>query len=451
MEDERRRDIGLFRYSLSREAADPALSKTERGQLVRALAEQDHLGPDGTYIRVGRSTLDRWIRAWRRGGFEALVPALRRAEPRTAVELLSLAERLKVEVPTRTAAQVRRVMVASGAAAPSERTLQRHFARQGLNTRPDGTPPRVFGRFQASARNDRWEGDGLHGPAVAGRKTYLLAFVDDYSRLLPAFRWGHGEDVVHLEGALRAGVASRGVPNTILVDRGAAFVSGPFARACACLGIRLVHARPRSPQTKGKIERFFSTVRSQFLVELEARGVDSLAELNALFTAWVEVVYHRCVHSETKATPLERFMEAGPPTLPSPEALREAFLWSERRLVTKTATVSLHGNSFEVDAALVGRRVELVFDPFDLERIEVRFEGRAMGLAAAVHIGRHVHPKARPDAAPPPVPTGIDYLSLVAARRDAELARPISFADLSAASEGDIGAADNDHSEEDQR
>ena len=261
MEDERRRDIGLFRYSLSREPADPVLSKAERGQLVRALAEQDHLGPDGTYIRVGRSTLDRWIRAWRGGGFEALVPAPRRAEPRTAVELLSLAERLKVEVPARTAAQVRRVMVASGATAPSERTLQRHFARQGLNTRPDGTPPRVFGRFQASGRNDRWEGDGLHGPAVAGRKSYLLAFVDDYSRLLPAFRWGHGEDVVHLEGALRAGVASRGVPKTILVDRGAAFVSAPFARACACLGVRLIHARPRSPQTKGKIERFLCATR----------------------------------------------------------------------------------------------------------------------------------------------------------------------------------------------
>lgn len=452
MEDERRRDVGLFRYSLAREAADPALSKAERGQLVRALAEVDHLGPNGTYIRVGRSTLDRWIRAWRAGGFEALVPAARRAEPRTPAELLELAERLKLEVPARTAAQVRRAMLAvPGATAPSERTLQRHFARLGLNTRPDGSPPRVFGRFQASARNDLWQGDGLHGPVVAGRKAFLLAFVDDYSRLLPGFRWGHGEDVVGLEAVLRAGVASRGVPKAILVDRGAAFVSGPFARACAVLGIRLIHARPRAATTKGKIERFWKTARSQFVVELEARGVGDLAELNTLFTAWVEVVYHRAVHSETKATPLERFLEAGPPALPTPELLREAFLWSERRLVTKTATVSLHSNAFEVDAALVGRHIELLFDPFNLERVEVRFEGRPMGLAVPVRISRHVHPKVRVEAAPPPVPTGIDYLSLTAARHHAELARPISFAELAGADQAvsdDSEAVDDDIEED---
>lgn len=119
---------------------------------------------------------------------------------------------------------------------------------------------------------------------------------------------------------------------------------------------------------------------------------------------------------------MERFGGGGAPALPSPELLHEAFLWSEFRHVTKTAMVSLHGNSFEVDAALVGRRVELVFDPFDLTDIEGRFEGRGMGKAVPVRIGRHVHPKARPEAAPAPVPTGIDYLSLVAARRAAELA-----------------------------
>ncbi|MGH9102928.1 MAG: hypothetical protein ACRDYD_08115, partial [Acidimicrobiales bacterium] len=88
---------------------------------------------------------------------------------------------------------------------------------------------------------------------------------------------------------------------------------------------------------------------------------------------------------------------------------------------------------FEVDAALVGRRVELVFDPFDLTTIEVRFEGRAMGLAVPMRITRHTHPKARPEAAPAPVPTGIDYLSLLVARREAELAgRSIGYAGLAA-------------------
>jgi putative transposase len=103
------------------------------------------------------------------------------------------------------------------------------------------------------------------------------------------------------------------------------------------------------------------------------------------------------------------------PPLPSTAQLREAFLWSEWRTVTKTATVGLHGNSYEVDAALVGRKVELLFDPFDLTSIEVRWHGRPMGQAVPHKIGRHVHAKARPDdtSPPEPAPTGIDYLRLV--------------------------------------
>ncbi|MDQ6838081.1 MAG: DDE-type integrase/transposase/recombinase [Actinomycetota bacterium] len=283
----------------------------------------------------------------------------------------------------------------------------------------------------------------MHGPTVAGRKAYLLAFIDDHSRVLPGYLWTFSEDTVRLESALRPGLGSRGLPKAVLVDNGSAFVSAPFLRACAVLGIRLIHAKPRAPQTKGKIERFFRTVRSQFVVEVEARGVTSLAELNKLFSAWVEVVYHRRVHSETGETPLERFMAPGSPALPTAAQLHEAFLWSETRTVTKTATVSLHGNSFEVDAALVGRRAELVYDPFDLTAIEVRFEGRSMGSAVPVHICRHTHPRARPDAAAPPTPTGVDYLSLVSARRDAELAPPpIDYADL-AGDYADLAGRDN--------
>jgi putative transposase len=107
-------------------------------------------------------------------------------------------------------------------------------------------------------------------------------------------------------------------------------------------------------------------------------------------------------------------------------------LWSETRTVTKTATVSLFTNTYEVDAALVGRKVELVFDPFDLTRIEVRWNNRPMGAAVPVVIGRHAHPAARPEPGvePPPPATGIDYLHLVAQRADAELNRRISYAGI---------------------
>jgi len=455
--NDRQRDVALFRYTLIREAADVALTKRERGALVREMASREHIGPDGERVRVARNTLDRWIRAYRSGGFEALAPAPRSCEPKTPAATLELAEALKREVPRRTAAQVGEIIRTAQGWTPSERTLQRLFVRRGLHTRPDGSPPVAFGRFEAEAVNDLWTGDALHGPAVAGRKTYLFAFIDDMSRALVGYRWGTSEDTVRLEAALRAGLAARGVPRSIYVDNGSAFVSAPLLRACAVLGIRLVHSKPGRPQGRGKIERFFATVRIQFLVEVEARGVADLAELNRLFTAWVETVYHRREHSETRQAPIERLGAGAVPLLPTPEQLHEAFLWSENRAVTKTGTVSLHGNVFEVDAALVGCRVEVVFDPFDLESVEIRYQGRAMGKGLPVRISRHSHPRARPEAAPAaPSATGIDYLGLVARRHQEELARAINYSQLAMPADagleepgldaGDLDAgADGDH------
>jgi putative transposase len=157
-----------------------------------------------------------------------------------------------------------------------------------------------------------------------------------------------------------------------------------------------------------------------------------MAELNTLFTAWVETVYHRREHSETGQAPWDRWAVLTSLPLPSPAQLREAFLWSEWRTVTKTATVGLHGNTYEVDAALVGRKVELVFDPFDLTSIEVRWHGRPMGHAVPQRIGRHVHAKARPDETTESEPskTGIDYLHLVEAQHAAELAERVQYSQL---------------------
>jgi putative transposase len=450
MDGNRRRETGLFRYTLIRDAADPGLSKAQRGRLLRALADREHVGPDGRLVRVSRTTLGRWVRAYRDGGFDALVPQPRVVPVRTPAKTLELAFALKRERPERTAAQVHEIMLAAGGPTPGLRTLQTHLARAGLNVRADGrSPGKVYGRFEAAARNELWTGDGLHGPVLAGataRRAVLLAFIDDHSRLLVGWRWGTGEDVFRLEAALRAGLMSRGVPAAILVDRGSAFVSHQLLRASAVLGVKLIHASPRAATTKGKIERFFRTVRDQFLVEIDD-GVE-LAELNRLFSAWLEVVYHRRTHSETGQTPLERFDAAGAPPLPTPALLREAFLWSEERTVTKTATVSLHGNSYEVDPALVGRKVELVFDPFDLTRIEVRYQHRPMGLAVPLVIGRHTHPQAERELPPPATGTGIDYLRLLAEQRDAELGgHPI---DYSALAEPDGDGEDRDTNQQDE-
>jgi putative transposase len=443
--NERQRNVALFRYSLIREAADPSLTIRQRGQLVRQLAARVHAGPDGHGIRVSRGTIDRWIRDYRGGGFEALAPVPKKVTPVTDQRLLDLAESLKREVPRRTAAQVAQIIRTAEGDGPSERTIQRHLARLGLNTRPDGSPPSAFGRFEATAPGELWTGDALHGPTIAGRKTYLFAFIDDHSRALVGYRWGHSEDTVRLEAAFRSALAARGIPISVYVDNGSAYVSKQLLRACASLGVRLIHSKPGRPEGRGKIERVFKTVRIQFLVEVEANPPGDLAELNRRFAAWVETVYHRRAHGETGEAPIDRLLAGGPPVLPTPAVLHEAFLWSETRMVTKTATVSLHGNTFEVDAALVGSRVEVVFDPFDLESVEIRFQDRSMGQGLPHSIGRHSHPQARPEAAPAPSPTGIDYLGLLADRRDAELATSINYSQLTLAEAiANNSIADND-------
>jgi putative transposase len=258
----------------------------------------------------------------------------------------------------------------------------------------------------------------------------MFCFLDDHSRAVMGARWGHFEDTVRLAAALRRGLAARGVPKSIYVDNGSAFVDDALKRAAAKLGIRIIHSTPYRPQGRGKIERLFETVRGQFLVEVGTpTAVADLAELNRLFLAWVETVYHQRVHESTGQTPLQRWLAGAPFAQPTPAQLHEAFLWAVTRLVRKTATVSLFGNSYSVDTFLVGRQVELVFDPFDLTHIEVRHHGKPMGLATPQVIGRHAHPKARPEQ-PDPAPTtqtGIDYLRLVADSHDAADARRIDF------------------------
>ena len=454
---DRAEKIALHRYQLIRAAADQTLSTRQRGPMVRALAAAEHVGPDGQPVRYSRETLDRWIRAWHADGFDGLKPRQRASAPVTPATVLSLAATLKIEAPHRTAAQVRRIMVTTLGDAPSESTLLRHFRRLDI---PTGTPAAATGRFEAAYPNEIWVGDALHGPKIAGKKTYLFAFMDDHSRLVTAARWAYAEDAVRLAAVLRAALQTHGIPQDCYVDNGAAYVDSALKRTCAKLGIRLIHSKPYRPQGRGKIERFFGSVRSQFLSEItvlqepvqlvvpgtggqageEQAGtaIGSLGELNALFSSWLHVSYHHTVHTSTGQSPLARW-EAGwsnrsPDRRPA-EAINEAFRWSLTRRVSKTATVSLQANTYQVDPLLAGSHVELVYDPFDLAAPISVFtsDGAPAGAAVAQEISRHVHPKAAAaradtDNGAKNVASGIDYLRMVEERHTTQMTgAPISF------------------------
>ena len=350
--------VALFRYQLIRDAADAEVTSRQRGPMVRALAGEHH-GPFGEVVHVSKDTIDRWIRLWRRGGFDALKPQGRTQGPVTDPGVLGLAETLKRENPARTAAQVRRIMISTLGDAPSESTLLRHFRTLDI---PTGKPGPVTGRFEAAHPNEIWVGDGLHGPRVGGRKTYLFAFLDDHSRMVVAARWAYAEDTVRLAAALRPALESRGIPEAVYVDNGSAFSDASLIRICARLGIRLIHSRPYRPQGRGKIERFFRRVRDQFLV----RNLDlsSLDVLNKQFTQWVEHDYNASEHSTLGMKPIDRFgIDLARIRFLTPSEDTDELFYAEAvRTVKGDNTFSFQGVRYETPVDLRGKKVELRYE-----------------------------------------------------------------------------------------
>jgi putative transposase len=438
---ERAEEVALFRFSVISEAISPRLSPAERGLIVRGLAARTWTTPEGVERSFARVTIDRWVVAYRRDGLGGLrpVPRADRGRARSQGRWLEEAERMRRALPARSSAQIVDAIARAHGVLLSERTVRAHLRRAGLTRAAlSAQPARAFGRFEASRPNEIWIGDVLVGPfvphprAAGSKRAKLFVLVDDYSRLLVHGRWMTEENTRAGQDVLRSAIARRGMPQTLYVDNGAPYANHQLARACAVLGIHLVHSKPYKPQGRGKQERLNSYIRQSFIAEMEDRGITGFDELNDMFMAWAEQVANTRSHAETGQAPIERFLANHTPAIPPPAVLAEAFRWSMVRRVTKTATVNLLANRYGVDPSLIGRSVELRFDPEDLTVIEVFDHGIPAGAAAPFVIGRHVHP-AVPQASPVldnPGP-GIDYLGLVAAAHAETLGEAsISYRDL---------------------
>src|SRR6266480_2044670 len=428
MDGKAQEQIALHRWAVIAEAAGAQLTAAERGALVRQIAARDHQHPDGSRRRYSRGTVDRWLRAWRRGGLAALRPSPRadtgvvRAHP----ELFSEAAALRLELPGRSAAQIASILFHRHGVRVAERTIRAQLRRAGLHREALAAEPKAFGRYEAGRPNERWVTDVLVGPWVpwprreGSARARLFLIVDDHSRLLVDGRFFDRENARACQDLLRRAITRRGIPDILYCDNGAPFANAWLARTCAVLGIRLVHSKPYSPEGRGKQERLNRYIRDAFLAEAVHHGIESLDQLNDLFAAWAEHVCNRRVHAETGQRPIDRFQAGGPHRQADPALLREAFRWSVTRKVTRTATVPLEGNAYAVDPALTGRRAELRYDPEDLSQIDVYLDGRPAGKAVPFVTRRHVHRAVPQAATPDPDPTGIDYLALVAAAHDDE-------------------------------
>ncbi len=354
---------------------------------------------------ISKRTLRRLMKKFQDGKLEALKPKKRSDSGETraiAKEILAEAVNLKEELPYRSVRRVVEILENEGKIKPGEvaiSTLSRQLRNMGISTR-DFKMKKDKGmgsrRFQKPHKGMLYQTDIKYGISLPDpedpkkmRKTYLLAFLDDATRVVV-----HGEFYFHqrlpiLEDCFRKTLLSYGVCEAVYLDNGKIFISKWFRAACAHLGIHHLAAASYSPQSKGKLERFNRTVE-EFLQELSLEPVSTLAELNKKFQLWLKECYHKRPHrglpvkegTNIHMSPMEAW-EADTKQMRyvTPEACRAAFLWAEERMVDKTGCFSLHGTILEAGTTFIGKKVEVRYDPFDLSAAEVWQDGAMKAMA----------------------------------------------------------------------
>lgn len=359
--------IALFRFQCIQPLVDLARGQAE-AHLVPLMGKPVE-APNGKTYKLSRATLLRWLSLFRQNGMEGLKPRSRSDRGTTKKitgELAQALLRLKKEKPQLTLdaliyqARINKIL-APGQHLPRV-SLYRFLKRHGL-IKPDDRPSVDRLRFEAESPMDLVQADVMHGPKIKNKKVYLIALIDDHSRLILWAEFRFHETVEDFIAVLKQALLRRGLPRKIYVDNGSAFRANRLEYALASLGVSLIHSRPYQPEGKGKCERWFRTVRENFIPQLSLQDYENLQTLNNALFSWMDGYYHQTIHSSTGQTPLERFIQNLHATRPAPENLKNVFRHRVLRKVGKDRVVSLHGKAFEAPPGCIGKRLELRFDP----------------------------------------------------------------------------------------
>ena len=282
----------------------------------------------------------------------------------------------------------------------SASTLYRFLRTRGLTERQlllDRTA--AHKKYEAAFANQTWQSDMLFGPWVArpgGGKmqVFLQATLDDASRLIPHAQFYPNQGLDSFLDCLRQAVSARGIPTRLYMDNAKIYRSPQLARIAASIGILIIHTPPYQPEGRGmrfqllrhKIERFFRSVREQFLASLDPKALLSLEQLNEQLWHWLDTVYHRREHSSLDSTPLLRWQHdiERVRQLPPSTDMRRLFFHRVDRLVRRDSTFQLRNRFFEATPLLAGKKVEVRFDPLDLDHVEIYCDGKPQGAARLV-------------------------------------------------------------------
>ena len=354
---------------------------------------------------VSRRTLGRWIDAYREDGFNGLKPAGRGCGRCTSIpeELIAEAILLRREVPGRSISQIIEILEMEEKAPPGllrRTTLQDKMQDRGYSARQmkmyqqGGLAAR---RFQRQNRGDMWHSDIKFAVflAIEGvkKQTYLVSILDDATRYVVHGEFYDSMDQSVVEDCLRKAILKEGVPRRLYLDNGAQYKTKWMSRACAILGIKLLFAKPYSPESTGKIERFNRTVDS-FLDEAAIKGCRTLDEYNKYFNVWLTECYHTRGHGGLNgATPEIAYRTSkSPMRFVAPETVASAFMRLEQRKVDKSGCISFCSKKYEVSVLLAGRKVDVVYDPNDIQTLTVEHDGKSWRVSE-LSIGEHTGPR----------------------------------------------------------
>lgn len=339
---------------------------------------------------ISERTLRRYVSRYRSQGFEGLRPrARRRGREAIPPALLEEAILLRREVPGRSVRQIIQILEWEGRAAPGQlkrSTLQERLAACGYSSRHMRTYTSAgvaARRFQRRHRNALWHSDIKYGPYLPigpdGKKqqVYLVLMLDDATRFVLHGAFYPTLDQAIVEDAFRQAVQKYGVPEQVYFDNGKQYRTKWMARTCSKLGVRLLYAKPYSPEATGKVERVMRHVDA-FLAEVAIERPQTLFQLNERFEVWLETCYQSKPHaalegnvspeaafrSDNKAI---RFVDAA--------VLADAFLHAETRRVDKSGCISFLGRKYEVGLTFIGCSVDVVYDPADTSVLTIEYEG----------------------------------------------------------------------------
>jgi putative transposase len=394
--------IADFRYGIIAEMANPYLNREERRRLLREKARIDYEVPRLGRRRLSVSCLRKWLRLYLKHGKAGLLPHARSdtGTPRSlsseeAALLLNHLEShpdLCATVALRTLQKEGKIL-----SNPSTSSLSRLVRTAGMDRqkrmRLKDCEQNL--KFDFDTPLECVQADGLYTVAVADakgkkRQAILLAFLDDATRRVLFAGFAFSENSLLFERGIKHILLAHGRLGKLYADNGSAFISGQTQRILDTLGITLVHSRPGKPAGRGKVERFFRTVREQFLRPLEVQALKNLEDLEIRFHTWLESEYHRSPHRGLGGkTPLEAWVEKAGSIIPVDPTVDYArvFLHETSRKVHKDSTITLEGVLYELSSTLIGERISLFYDPFippQRRQLLIEHEGRECGLARRV-------------------------------------------------------------------